>query len=246
MNSTASLLPRCARRVAHAVALALMITPSLPLASGQTNETAAPPHQPDAVHVPEGCYISTVAYLGRFAVEFPGEWGAPFTAFLASNRWHHTVALVTWRGEWWLRDEFLGAIRMNLPVASRAVTAPVARHAEATLGRVASQLSRAQRARIAVIGRRFDATHEVAKAAKLLPFPGEVFLVSSHGREIPLLFFRPAPGCIAVYDPHFGTAVAETTTGNSAKVVEVVAERLGYKVTSVRPETRHLIAAIGR
>lgn len=246
MDSTGYLLPRCARRVAQVVALAVMITPAIPLASGQTNDTAAPPHHPDTVHVPEGCYVSTVAYLARFSAEFPADWGAPFTAFLASNRWHHTVALVTWRGEWWLRDEFLGVRRLNLPVASPAISETVARRAEAAIGRMASQVSRTLRARIAGVGRRFDAAQEVAKAAALLPSPGEVFLVSSLDREIPVLFFRPCPGSIALYDPNFGTATAETAATNSASIVEAVAQRLGYKVTSVRPGSRHLIAAVGQ
>jgi hypothetical protein len=77
----------------------------------------------------------------------------------------------------------------------------------------------------------------------LLPVASELFCIESQGREILLLFFRPGPDCVAVYDPRFGTAIARTKATSSAKVVELVAERLGYRVASIRTDTCHLIAA---
>jgi len=85
-----------------------------------------------------------------------------------------------------------------------------------------SRLSAQQRAR------------EVSTARTMLPFATEQFRVVSGREEIEFLFFRPAAGCIAVYDPISGTASAETTSTNGAKIVELIATRLGYHVTSVQ------------
>lgn len=244
-------------RTLRAAALALMTTATLPLLAGPAADPAAapaaqpatPPRHEDTVHVPLGCFISTTAYLAKFAAEQPGEFGAPLTAFLGVIRRHHTSAVVTWRGEWWLRDEYLGVIRLGLPVAAREITERVARRAEATLEREAAKLPAELRARIAGIGhtvnRDFSAAREVARAAALLPFPAEIYLVTCGHREVPMLFFRPGPREIAVYDPHHGTATAETDSHRHTGIVELVAQRLGYGVTSVRLDQSRLLASAG-
>jgi hypothetical protein len=230
--------------------LALTIATIIPLhASPADSAPASPPDYPDSIHVAWGCYISTAAYLAKFAANHPGEFGAPFTAFLGVIQRHHTAALVTWRGEWWLRDEFLGVMRLGLPVAGHGVTDRVTRRAETTLAREAAKLPPALRARIAAVDHRgnsgFNAAHDVAQAAALLPFPAEVYWVTCGDGEIPLLFFRPGPGAIAVYDPHHGTATAETDTTRPAVIVQLVAQRLGYRVTSVRRDLSRLLASAG-
>ena len=238
----------------HAIrgaALAFMFTAALlSPAARATTAPATPPDFPDTTHVREGCYISSVAYLARFAAEFPGEFGAPCSVHPSIYPRRHTVALVTWAGEWWLRDEFAGVVRLNLPVASREITETVRRRAETRLDRRVRGLSSADHARILSLGlhgnRTINPAHEVAQAARLLPYESTRYRVECRGRESPVLFFRPSPGWIALYDPQFGTATAETDSPRDAALVELIAERLGYKVTSVRPDPRHLIAALAR
>jgi hypothetical protein len=262
MNHATSFASRdAARRPVRVTALAFMafITllplPAAPASdrtessiAGPGTSPASPPVYQDSDHVSQGCYISTVVYLAKFLAAFPGEFGSPVTIHPKPYPTPHTIALVTWRNEWWLRDEFLGVIRLNLPVTTLEVTAHVTNHAEATLERRALHLSQNVRARIASFGARngggVDAFREISQAAKLLPFTSELFRIESRGQKIPLLFFRPRPGYIAVYNPVFGTATAETEVTSSIKVVELVAERLGYPVASVRPDHRHLVAAI--
>lgn len=54
--------------------------------------------------------------------------------------------------------------------------------------------------------------------------------------EIPFLFFRPAEGIIAVYDPAIGTVTSECNVAAPAEVVALVAARLRYAVKTVRTE----------
>ena len=63
-----------------------------------------------------------------------------------------------------------------------------------------------------------------------------IYWVRDGKREIPLVFFRPAPGQIAVYDPAFGTGVAKCSQPDDAKVVAAVASRMGYRADVVRAE----------
>ncbi|MDP3073101.1 MAG: hypothetical protein Q8N18_22600 [Opitutaceae bacterium] len=237
-------------RALAAAALVFMFTaPPLLSAARAAPGPATPPDFPDTTHVREGCYISSVAYVARFAAEFPGEFGAPCSVHPRIYPKRHTVALVTWAGEWWLRDEFAGVMRLNLPAASREITETVRRRAEVTLDRRVRGLTSSERARILSLGlhgsRTLDAAHEIAEAARLLPYASALYRVESNGREIPVLFFRPSPGWIALYDPHFGTATAETDSPRDAAIVEAIAERLGYRVTSVRRDFGPLLAATG-
>ena len=51
-----------------------------------------------------------------------------------------------------------------------------------------------------------------------------------------MAFFRPAGQRIAVYDPEHGTSTAECAATDDAKIVLLVASRLGYRAESVRAE----------
>lgn len=235
----------------RAVALAFMLIATLLIPAARAGTApSTPPDFPDTTHVREGCYVSSVAYVAKFAAEFPGEFGAPCSVHPSIYPRRHTVALVTWAGEWWLRDEFAGVVRLNLAVASREITETVRRRAEVTLDRRVRGLSSSERTRILSLGlhgkRAVDAAHEVAQAARLLPYASARYRVESNGRGIPVLFFRPSPRCIALYDPQFGTATAETDCPDDAALVELIAQRLGYRVTSVQIDPRHLVAAAGR
>jgi hypothetical protein len=234
-----------------AVALAFMFTATLVSpAARATNAPSAPPDFPDTTHVREGCYLSAVAYLARFAAEFPGEFGAPCSVHPSIYPRRHTVALVTWAGEWWLRDEFAGMVRLNLAVASREITETVRRRAETRLDRRVRGLSPSERTRILSLGlhghRTVDAAREIAHAERLLPYASTRYRIESNGREIPVLFFRPGPGRIALYDPELGTGAAESADLRDAAVVEAIAGAMGRRVTSVRIDPRQLVAAAGR
>ncbi len=68
-----------------------------------------------------GCYVSTIAFLARFQAEFPGERGVPLVMVRRNAntvRWSHTIALVSWRGEWWGRDEYYGVFALDREVGA--------------------------------------------------------------------------------------------------------------------------------
>ncbi|MEJ1970965.1 MAG: hypothetical protein WDM96_00090 [Lacunisphaera sp.] len=64
-----------------------------------------------------------------------------------------------------------------------------------------------------------------------------IFWVKDGAREIPLVFFRPTPGVIAVYDPVHGTGLTECAGGNDAKITALIAARFGYRVEDFRADT---------
>jgi hypothetical protein len=51
-----------------------------------------------------------------------------------------------------------------------------------------------------------------------------------------MAFFRPDGKRIAVYDPAHGTSTAVCAATDDAKIVQLVATRLGYRAESVRAE----------
>jgi hypothetical protein len=59
-----------------------------------------------------------------------------------------------------------------------------------------------------------------------------------------VVFFRPSAGEIAVYDPSFGTGSAHCASTDDAKVVALVAQRLGYRADNVRAELAPLTGAL--
>ena len=79
-----------------------------------------PPVFADAAHVANGCYISAVAYLAKFSTAFPAERGEPAAFVLPSaggSNQPHTLAIVSWRGEWWARDEYFGVVPLGFSSA---------------------------------------------------------------------------------------------------------------------------------
>lgn len=201
---------------------------------------SAPPAFADDAHVSNGCHISTLAYVARFAAEFPGERAEPLIVEMPNAdgaRRPHTLALVSWRGELWGRDEHFGVFPLKLSATANVKPERVATRAAAALERNARADARNpgyRRAPVAIGS--VDSNklrHEAELAARLLPVPATVYWVTTGGREYPLVFFRPDGRSIAVYDPHRGTCMAETASRDDAGIVAAVAGRLGYRPTSV-------------
>ena len=239
----ASLSRRAAslRRLLPVLGFMLTATTLLPnSARAEAGAASAPPDFPDTAHVPEGCYISTAVFVAKFRAAFPEEAAVPATVNVKHYHGPHTVALVSWRGRWWLRDEFMGAVALDATVDARVAGETVRVKAEATLDRRTRLLSKRTRERLADAGDRvvaaMDAALDVATAAALLPCNSERFWVTCGDREVPMLVFRPAVGVVAVYSPIHGTATAETAITNSGRVVELIARELGYNVVALRRE----------
>lgn len=238
--STRSVSPRASR---SALLIAFIVTSALASASlsaAPETTAATPPDFPDAAHVENGCYLSTFVYLAKFLAAHPGERGEPLTVQSRNYDEPHTIALVSWRGRWWGRDEYCGVFAIDCAVETGIQAESLKTVAEAALQRRAARLLKQGRivipssnARRLTADRRAQA---VATARTLLPAGGTPFWVQDKGSEVPLLFFRPAPGQIAVYDPVLGTATAETTLTDPARIVALVAARLGYRNEPVERE----------
>lgn len=215
-------------------------------------DRSAPPTHPDSHHVLNGCYISATAYLARFRAEFPTERATTLAINPRGYAGKHTIAVVTWEGRWWGRDEYFGVFQLECSTATCPDPSALATRAtkifhshtvaEVRAGRAeaapafSGDLPAAERARLILL------------AARLLPCPSEVFWVSDHAEEAPFLFFRPTNGQVAVYDPASGTCRAATECENPARLVRQTATQLGYAVSEVRGSavraTSHHLAAV--
>lgn len=208
-------------------------------ASASAAALSAPPDFPDPQHVPNGCYLSAVTFAHKFQLRFPGERSSPLAVTLRNadgRRKPHTVALVTWHGAWWGRDEYFGVFPTGIGAAADPEAHPqqVERALEKrAAARPAAALLAASNAHgWAVSARRDDA---IRAAESLLPFPASTVRIASGHRQIPFLFFRPAPGRIAVYDPIYGTASALCSANDQDRIVATVAARFGYRADPPPP-----------
>jgi hypothetical protein len=223
--------------------LALMLTSVPSLRASELPALRTPPAFPDAQHVLNGCFISTIAYVARFRAAFPAERAQPLTVELKKFHGLHTIAVVSWRGEWWGRDEFFGVFALGLRVplhpdpdqlvarAQRALDAHAEREVEAGRGSWAPPPPRTLPAA--------ERAHWITQAAAALPHPGEMYWLYGDALEFPVLFFRPAPGLVCFYEPLTGTAQAETTATHAPSVVKAIASRLGRRINAVRPAAAH-------
>jgi hypothetical protein len=212
-------------------------------ATSASDSVSSPCSFPDSDHVANGCHVSTLRFLARFLAEFPSETGSPLVIRMRNGDGvsrSHTVAIVSWHGEWWCRDEYFGVFALGCtvkaPLEQRRLVSRTESRLEArarmtvrmspAAARPAppTQLSAEQRLR------------DVTVAARMIPFATKVYWVRGGGRELPVVFFRPGDRQIAVYDPLHGTCIAECSAGDDAKVVGLVAAQLGYPVDAVRPD----------
>ncbi len=70
----------------------------------------------------------------------------------------------------------------------------------------------------------------------MFPFPATSFWIRNGKHETPVAFFRSNSKPIAVYEPLHGTCLAECSIRDDAKVVSLVAAKLGFHADSVRAE----------
>ncbi len=224
------------------LALALLVLPVV-ASSAARAAVVTPPHYPDATHVYNGCHLSTLAYLAKFNAEFPAEQGQPIVVQLLNADGYtrsHTMSLISWHGDWWIRDEYYGVFSLNCTTKAVSDLAQLQALAERIYARHAAEMSRRSDApHVPVVPSRLSVEqriHDVRLAADKVPMAHTIYWVKDGKREVPLVFFRPAPGQIAVYDPAFGTGVAQCSQPDDAKVVAAVASRMGYRADQVRAE----------
>ncbi len=220
------------------------------VAAAATPAVPAPPHYPDATHVFNGCHLSALAYLDRFTTDFPAEQGRPIVVQMRNGDGavrSHTMALVTWNGEWWIRDEYFGVFPLECSPATETKEARLVARAERLYARHAEAAVRAGTARPPEPPARFsaeDRRRNVNAAADKLPVAHMIYWISEGTHEIPVVFFRPARGVIGVYDPVHGSAIIDCTVRDDAKLAGLIAAKLGYHVEGVRAEPAGFYGAL--
>jgi hypothetical protein len=201
------------------------------------NTPSAPPDFTDTAHVMNGCFISSTAYLAKFHAEFPGEQARTLTVTPRNYEMTHTIAVVSWTGRWWGRDEYFGVFALNAKVSDNYTEVQLQRKASGALETFSATAIREGTADAMVVRRQLTESrrsNEVATAAGLLPCATEEFSVESNGKQVRFLLFRPTPELIAVYTPVSGTATAHCALRtNSTGIIRNVAAQLGYKVDAV-------------
>lgn len=208
------------------------------LCTATTAKESAPPIYPDCAHFHNGCHISAVTYLARFAADFPEERSQPVIAALRNASGvtrPHTVALVTWRGEWLCRDEFHGVFPLHCAASGEPDLQNLPRYLQAHAsfaGRSDQGKRLTEGATLPLEQRLRDATD----AAEALPLPNTIFWVQEDGIEVPIVFFHPGLGMVAIYDPAHGTAVARCTLTEDVRVAAAIAVRLGYRADGIRAD----------
>jgi hypothetical protein len=235
-----------ARRSALATTALLLLAASAPFASARLIEAVdplpGPPHYTLEDHVFNGCHLSTIAFLARFHAAHPEERGETIILTMKNEDGafrSHTVALVSWHGAWWCRDEYFGVIALGRRVEARRESARLTERLQAVLEqrgrevmqgaasgqppRVPSELSQAQE------------LHEVVTATRIIPFPTRIYWIGTGAKAVPVAFFRPSASQIAVYEPLHGTCVADCSLADDARVVALVAARLGFDARRVHP-----------
>jgi hypothetical protein len=243
MNLTASPARRLFRSAL--VTLVLLVAAAVNV---RAENAVTPPAFRDASHVPNGCYLSTTAFIARFAAEFPAERAVPVAMAPRGFGGLHTITLLTWGGNWWGRDEYFGVFALNRSVAGNPDPAALILRAERLLTKLAVSEVKAGRGSYAPAVPAKLPARELATlvraAAAALPLANEVLWVHGGAEAIPFLLFRPAAGVVAVYHPLHGTATAETTLTESETIVGLVAAKFGYAVAAVRADTTFATGAL--
>lgn len=211
--------------------------------SNPASALSAPPAYPDAAHVLNGCHLSSIRFLNRYLSEFPTERGETLVVSMRNadgSIQAHTIALISWQGQAWCRDEYYGVFSLDCRAETQPNLERLSARAERKLEKHAQMMVRTGQA----AARSEPPAHlsaeqnlrDVTTAVSLVPYATRIFWVRCGHRELPMAFFRPDGKRIAVYDPEHGTSTAECACTDDAKVVQLVASRLGYRAESVRAE----------
>lgn len=211
--------------------------------SNPSASLSTPPAYPDSAHVLNGCHLSSIRFLNRYLAEFPGERGETLVVAMRNadgSTQAHTIALISWQGQSWCRDEYYGTFSLDCAAETQPNLDRLSARAERKLEKHAQMMVRTGQAAArseppAHLSAEQD-LQDVTTAARIIPYATKIFWVRSGNRELPMAFFRPDGKRIAVYDPVHGTSTAECASTDDAKIVLLVASRLGYRAESVRPE----------
>jgi hypothetical protein len=153
----------------------------------------------------------------------------------------HTLALISWRGQAWCRDEYFGVFALGCAYEGEPNLDRLTAKAESSYQGHARHLIRnegtPQRPDSPEELTQSERIREVTLAMQIIPYPSTIYWLRSGRGEFPVAFFRPSGRQVAVYDPLNGTSLAECSIRDDAKVVSLVAARLGY-----RPEVRRELA----
>ena len=129
-------------------------------------------------------------------------WSSPCADWV---RRPHTIALLSWQGQWWCRDEYFGVFTLDRPVEAKPDMKQLVLRAETMLEKHVKTVMRtavaASRSAPPTSMSSEQRLREVAVVARTVPFSTTIFWVKCGSRELPVAFFRPTAQQIAVYDP---------------------------------------------
>ena len=223
------------------LAITMTLSSTLPAHARDQGPQQAPPSFPDQAHVCNGCHLSTMRYLAHFLAQYPDERGEPLVINMRNadrTMRMHTMALVSWRGQAWCRDEYFGVFALGIAFGSEADSDRLAARVERLYHSHSQDVIRS-----AGMPRRPDSPDEMSSddrlqqvtlATQIIPYHSTIYWLKSGREEFPVAFFRPSARQIGVYDPINGTSLAECSIRDDAKVVSLVAGRLGYRPDHVR------------
>jgi hypothetical protein len=251
--SIGALLGRLALAIAAAVAVPAARADPLP---DDSVTLPGPPSYPEDTHVFNGCHLSTIRYLARYLSEFPGESGMPLLIKMRNAdgpKRMHTLALVSWKGQAWCRDEYFGVFALGCPYEAQPNLKRLVSKAEILLERHAQTMVRTSGKPLRPNAPEQMSPEQRIRAVKaavgIIPYPSTIFWVQCGHQELPVAFFRGEGRQVGVYEPNCGTCLAECSIRDDAKVVSLVAARLGYRPEGIRRELRipagSLLAAAG-
>ncbi len=203
-----------------------------------------PPHYTIEDHVYNGCHLSTIAFLARFHADVPAEHGEALVISMHNAggvRKAHTVALISWQGYWWCRDEYFGVIALGRKAVANPEMGRLTERLQTVLERRAHEFMTMPAAERPVEAptelTSAERLHQVVTATRIIPYASRIYWVGPGRRAVPVVFFRPSASEIGLYDPLHGTCVATCTLQDDAKVVALAAARLGYDAREVRADS---------
>lgn len=193
--------------------------------------------------IPNGCHISTLAYLHRFRADHPAERATDVRILRRNDSGcevSHNIALFSWENSWWCRDDVLGFAALERPVRGDDNLAELTKLAETVLDRLearaakrSAHLRRGARATVRSAPA-IDDAEAITRAAAVLPVASTPYTIGVGRDTRTVLFYRTDANDIALYEPSLGSCVARVSGGSDLAVVRVVARKLGFDPATVR------------